>query len=321
MARIIAGLLVLSLSLIYHWQVLAPDANAQPADTFDDYASPGSYQTASVDALRLPATDSAPAVSVRIHYPQGEGPFPLIVFSHGLGGSKDSFAPVTSHWASHGYVVVQPSHDDSGVGFRDGGMHPPMEKVRERLANITTVLDGLETLQSLVPSLAGRIDADRIAVAGHSYGSFITLLAGGASIDDGDTENLSLAYPGLRCILPISPSGRGDYGLNDDSFKALSLPMMVITGTRDQRNGRPDDWRMEPYHLSPAGAKYLLVIRDAEHGHFGGDAVSDAPDMVRPATTAFWDACLLQKQAGLAYLNSPEGFRRDAGERASFEIR
>jgi predicted dienelactone hydrolase len=43
---------------------------------------------------------------MRIHYPDGAGPFPLIVWSHGAGGSKDNYLGLMEHWASHSYVTV-----------------------------------------------------------------------------------------------------------------------------------------------------------------------------------------------------------------------
>jgi predicted dienelactone hydrolase len=44
-------------------------------------------------------------VPVKIHFPStGEGLFPVVFFSHGLGGSREGYAYLGRHWASHGIV-------------------------------------------------------------------------------------------------------------------------------------------------------------------------------------------------------------------------
>jgi predicted dienelactone hydrolase len=49
-----------------------------------------------------------------IEYPTRGGPYPVIVFSHGFGGSNTSYTPLTEYWAGHGYIVIKPSHADAG---------------------------------------------------------------------------------------------------------------------------------------------------------------------------------------------------------------
>ena len=38
---------------------------------------------------------------------------PVIIFSHGLGGSREGYWPLAEAWASAGFVVIQPSHPGS----------------------------------------------------------------------------------------------------------------------------------------------------------------------------------------------------------------
>jgi predicted dienelactone hydrolase len=49
-----------------------------------------------------------------IEYPTRGGPYPVIIFSHGFGGSNTSYTPLTEYWAGHGYIVIKPSHADAG---------------------------------------------------------------------------------------------------------------------------------------------------------------------------------------------------------------
>ena len=64
-------------------------------------------------------------LSMTIEYPTRGGPFPVIVFSHGFGGSNVGYTPLTEYWAGHGYIVIKPSHADSGK------LGPILEQRRE----------------------------------------------------------------------------------------------------------------------------------------------------------------------------------------------
>ena len=272
------------------------------------YAESGPFSFQGVESLTLEDQQRGTDVLVRIYYPNGDGPFPVIVFSHSVGGSKDLFGAISMHWASHGYVAVHPTHDDTGVRMGPDGMQPPPEKVRGRVRDVMAVLDALEQIENQIPDLQGKLDGNRLAVAGHSYGSFTTMASGGVTVDLGPESNVNLGDPRVRCILPISPSGRGDYGMNDASWENLTIPALFITGTADQREGRHETWRMEPYEFSPAGDKYQMVVEGAQHFSFGGDRPDggDAPTYVKAASSAFWDFCLNGAGQGKTWLE--DGF-------------
>lgn len=145
--------------------------------------------------------------------------FPVIVFSHGAGASgRDGFA-ITSYWASHGYIVLCPTHADSvalagdardarergrrdgrdsggggdgsdgsdgrgGGGLRQliaGSMRDPTSGA-ERARDVSFVLDSLDEIARRVPDLSGRMDKKRIGVGGHSLGAYTAQLLGGATV-------------------------------------------------------------------------------------------------------------------------------------------
>jgi predicted dienelactone hydrolase len=282
-------------------------------------AEAGKLPVATVETLTVPDARRSTDVVAKIYYPDASGVFPVIVFSHGLGGNKNAFEVVARHWASRGYISIHPTHDDRGIGLTDGRMILPPDRVAARVRDIVAMLDALDHIEKVVPALSGRIDRGRLAVAGHSYGAFVAMLAGGVTVEAGDGTNRGFGDPRVRCVLPVSPAGRGDYGFNDRSWANLDVPALFITGTRDVRGGRASDWRMEPYRFSPAGGKYLVVIEDAAHASFGRvEAGNDAPAYVQAASTAFWDGCLREDAAARTYLTAEGGgFRRFAGTRAT----
>src|SRR4051794_36238754 len=55
-------------------------------------------------------------VEVSIEYPtRGTGPFPIIIFSPGYGGSSHGYEGLISYWTSYGYVCIRPMHSDAGA--------------------------------------------------------------------------------------------------------------------------------------------------------------------------------------------------------------
>ena len=65
-----------------------------------------------VEVARFEWTDAARhrSVPVKIYYPKSAGRCPVIIMSHGLGGTRDGYEYLGRHWASHGYVSVHPQH-------------------------------------------------------------------------------------------------------------------------------------------------------------------------------------------------------------------
>jgi predicted dienelactone hydrolase len=110
-------------------------------------------------------------LQVRVSAPATGTGLPVIVFSHGFGWSMDGYAPLADFWAAHGFMVIQPTHLDSrtlGIPAED----PRTPRIwRLRIEDLTRVLDELDVLETSVPGLAGRLDRDRVAVAGHSWGA------------------------------------------------------------------------------------------------------------------------------------------------------
>src|SRR5260221_12352089 len=55
-------------------------------------------------------------IPIRLYLPKEKKPAPVVLFSHGLGGSREGSAYLGNHWAARGYVAVflqHPGSDDS----------------------------------------------------------------------------------------------------------------------------------------------------------------------------------------------------------------
>lgn len=106
-----------------------------------------------------------------LFYPDAAGLFPLVVFSHGLRGSPESFATALRSWAAAGFVVAAPTFPYTNVDAR------PYRK-RDILHQPDDLRHVLAELRRLARAphdpLRGRIDTDRIAAIGHSAGGYTT---------------------------------------------------------------------------------------------------------------------------------------------------
>jgi predicted dienelactone hydrolase len=252
-------------------------------------------------------------LQLRIHYPDASGPFPLIVWSHGAGGSKDNYLTLMQHWASHGYVTIQPTHSDSRslaakprdpVSFRDWQSRP---------ADLSFILDSLAEIEARELALKDLIDGKRVGVGGHSYGANTAQLIGGARAFPIGGEK-SFEDPRVSAVMLLSGQGPGEM-LTEKSWSHFKKPMFVMSGSADgpTRTGQPAEWRKKPYELSPSNDKYLVWVKGLDHGYGGisgwnfNPKNKPNPDHVRYTkvlTTAYWDAYLKESAEARAYLES-----------------
>jgi len=285
-------------------------AAPQPASYTPSYAfDMGSSPVGVIPSALLRDATRNKDVEVSIEYPtRGAGPFPIIIFSPGYGGSSHSYEALISYWTSYGYVCIRPMHADAGAlrdtmndllqmkpqdsrpGHRDRTPPNPdtvartrpnlaeaiWDKEREpqwsnRVRDITVILDSLNDLEKNYPELAGKMDHTRIGVGGHSYGAFTAMLVGGAKTFS--NPPVSGADPRVKAILAMSPQGvAANRGLTTESWRDLHVPTMFMTGTRDYGANEMEspDWRRTAYENSAAGDKYFVLVRNAGHMTFTG---------------------------------------------------
>jgi predicted dienelactone hydrolase len=265
-------------------------------------------------------------VRIRTFYPVMAGKYPVIVFSHGAGGSDTCCESLTRHWATYGYITLQPIHDDSVAQRRSSGDENARfpQAVREALKNpalwesrprdISFLLDSLGALQKRVAGLNGKIDTSRIGVAGHSMGSYTAEAIAGALVDLSGHAGQNFYDPRAKAILCLSPQGPGQFGLTAHSFGTISLPFMGITGSLDNLGPLANAaWHKIPFERSQPGDKYEVFIQGASHMSFitaetvNSSRSSQAAAILgytNSASLAFWDAYLKDDPGAKQFLQS-----------------
>lgn len=131
------------------------------------------YPTAA--PLPTPATKIGPyEVAAAFDVPAQPGAKPLVVISHGHGGSSLGLHDLATHLAAHGFMVATFEHPKDN--FRDSSGNGKAEVMAGRALQVTATISALLD----APRWKPLVDADRIGVAGFSAGGYTSLLVVGA---------------------------------------------------------------------------------------------------------------------------------------------
>jgi predicted dienelactone hydrolase len=255
---------------------------------------------------------------LRIYLPQTSDPAPVILFSHGLGGSRDNNPYLGEHWAQRGYFVVFVQHPGSDETVwksqptlkRMAAMKEAasLENVIARGKDIPFVIQTLTAWNGQTHPLQGRMKLERIGMSGHSFGANTTQSVAGQTFPGG---RISFTEPRIDAAVMMSP---GPPALGDPAaaFRDIRIPCLLLTGTQDESplgKQTPED-RLKVFpHLQKAPA-WQVVFAGATHMDFGqrsiqGEAIHGTRyhRAILALTTAFWDATLHTNPAATAWLN------------------
>lgn len=308
------------------------------AETLHAYEAP--KPSADVEVVRCEWRDAARdrEVPAKFYLPKdGAGPFPIIIFSHGLGGSRDGYEYLGRHWAGCGYVSVHLQHhgSDDAVwkGVESAGRARAMREATTNLANTTNrpkdvsfAIDQLIELNGDPSSpLKGRLDTKRIGVAGHSFGGFTTMAVAGQVF-----PMANLADPRVKAAIQMSaPVARP--AARERAYAGITTPVFHMTGTRDDSpiGETKAAERRIPFDRMTAAETCLVIFKDGDHMIFSGREQPDAErkgqdavfqELICAGSTAFWDAWLKGDAAARAWLMDG-GFARRLGGEGTFETK
>lgn len=280
-------------------------------------------------------------VPVKLYAPRAadsKQKFPVILFSHGLGGSRAAGTLWANHWASHGFIVVSMQHGGSDETLWKGRSVENVESNLKagmtlsnlglRVGDVRYVIDDIERRANAGEGIWKNADPSRIGMSGHSFGAQTTLAVTGQK-----SPNLA-GQSGLdsriAAAIAFSPNARNKSNLARQ-FGDIRIPFFSVTGTEDGSVlGDGTTWqdRTLPFESMPAGGKYLMVLDGADHSVFGGQEIrrraktsnDDAVQRnVRAATLAFWKAHLEGDKSAQMWL--VEDFKKSIAEKDRFSAK
>lgn len=253
-------------------------------------------------------------------YPDADGTFPLLIFSHGNWSTKDKYQGIIKHWVSHGYIVLSPNHDDccsmiQGIFY--SVWYGQLGLIERRVESVKLLMDNLDLVEAAIPALEQKIDRDRIALAGHSFGAFTAQQFIGAGVFDPHVGRFKYYRDDrIKAVVAISPPGPMFDSITEKSWMEVDRPMLVTTGTWDVNASFWPDWRLHKMSFDTAKPddKFAVVIQGADH-YFGNlicrperDALpqKNALKMLNTTAVAFLDAYVKDKRVAKEFLKSGE---------------
>jgi dienelactone hydrolase len=190
-------------------------------------------------------------------YSPKSSPKAVIFVSHGAGSSVAAMRKVIDRLVASDFAVLAPLHTDS--------MTLPAEK-RENLQ--AAFGSRIADMTATAGYARGRFSGVPMGALGYSYGSLIAMMGGGA------VDYVAPAkVPEMKAILTFSSPGViAGLIVPDRAFANLSVPTMMITGTRDTVPGFVTDpaAHLVPFEKSPANGRYALIIDEATHEFVSG---------------------------------------------------
>ncbi|OIN86821.1 MAG: hypothetical protein AUJ12_04185 [Alphaproteobacteria bacterium CG1_02_46_17] len=250
----------------------------------------------------------------------GSGPFPVILWSHGLGGSRDGAGFISRFIASHGYIVVHIQHHGTDSSLWEGKKGHPWDVIRathiprhatlNRFKDVPFVLDQLATLD-----IAPLMDLNKIGMSGHSFGAMTTQIMAGQKRGHGK-RLYDLYEPRIKAGIAYSPGPHMEKKGHtpQDFYGAIKIPLLVMTGTDDDsplKNFGYKD-RLEVFTHSGGPDQHLIVMDGGDHMVYNGSRGQlDANPkqetheaIIKILSLAFWDAYLKDDMAAKNWLTS-----------------
>lgn len=220
---------------------------------------PGSPERKITVEVWYPADPSTAAPEGRdVDLDSDGGPYPLIVFAHGVMGSRGQSRAYTRHLASHGYVVAAPDFPLSNGGAPGG---PRVTDIANQPVDVSFVINELLLRNAEADHfLYNAVDGEEIGVTGHSWGGLTTLLTAFGPYSDAR----------VKAILPIA--GPACF-MDPTSASDTSVPMLVVDGSIDLLVPRAS---AHPAYEFAKAPKYYVEIAGANHLRFADVDIDDA---------------------------------------------
>lgn len=254
--------------------------------------SPLAVFAAAATHVELPAPDGR---RIDVSVWQAADERGVVIFSHGFNGSPAAYGRMLSQWVDDGFTVVAPLHVDS-LRHPDHARYDGQAAFATRIADLAVARGFIKATRPGRPLIA----------AGHSFGSLMSLIEGGAVTVAGP-----LGDPDVKAVVAFSSAGDLQGVILPATYEGLRTPALMITGDADLVPGYVSDWHAHrsPFDRGAPGDKMLMVFSGADHSLVRNADAADFEMMVR-TTTDFMEAYALGDVAArtrLDALTAPDG--------------
>ncbi|QLL29381.1 alpha/beta hydrolase [Thermosynechococcus sichuanensis E542] len=263
---------------------------------------------------RLQLTGHSRVVAADLYLPivpRGQR-IPVVIVSHGLGANRYSYRYLCQHLASHGFAVIALEHVGSStrqvLSFPMGYISPrtAAQEFLDRPLDVTFVLNRLEAFPEQLYPWAGRLNLERVAMIGQSFGGYTALALAGAPLDFQqlrrhctrsvlDSFNVSLLLqcqaqalppkvyslkdPRVQAVIAVNPITSAVF--SPESLSQLKIPVMFVAASDDTIAPAVDE-QIYPFTWLRTPDRYLVLMDDATHFSTIGEAGQNEPVLPIP---------------------------------------
>jgi predicted dienelactone hydrolase len=248
-------------------------------------------------------------IPLKRYLPAGAVRPPVVLFSTGLGADRGHYAYLGRHWAGRGYAVFVIQHPGSDAAIFSEPQSDPFWAVMRAALRKRNWTDRPLDVGFLIDRIAAgegglALDAERIGVAGHSFGAYTALATAGLRVELPGAGGRGFGDARVRAVVEMSFPGDMGGALGPGAFEAVRAPCLHLAGTRDDTPmlGAWAADRRIPFDRITGAEQYLVTIAGADHFALAdnergldGRPVRRNPAVHRTAcliTAAFWDAHL-----------------------------
>jgi len=241
------------------WYPATDEARRTPKNKYSDFI-PGGV-TPEIDQLIKQSYKMSVAEIDKIYWNEAhrnvavrKGRYPLVVFSHGNGGSRNQNTFWCDYLASHGYIIVSADHtgnarwtiiDGKPVVFQGSER---ANSAKDRPLDTSFLLDQMIRWDKGADKrFAGRIDTDHAAITGMSFGSYTAHWA-----SDQDAR--------FKAVIAMSGAPA--------SHTNLTVPSLRMLGTEDRTIGVAGNAAIRDNHAKHTGPSFLLELKNGGHFSF-----------------------------------------------------
>ncbi len=278
-------------------------------------------------------------VKIKVYHPVGrsDAPFPVIIWSHGLGGSVDGAAFLARFLCSHGYIIVNVQHHGTDSSLWEGKEGHPWDIIRRQVIPRSATLNRFSDVPFVLDQLPDyfrakeiKSDMSQLGMSGHSFGALTTQVMGGMIFPDAQGRLQKYADERFKAGILYSPGPIEHLGMDapEDIYGSIDIPMFHMTGTDDDSPIENWDYtkRLIVYEKSERAEKHLLVIKDGDHMVFNGSrgklGVNPNKDkhegIIKIAALAYWDMMLKNDAAAKDWFIGG-GFTQWLGDEGTFK--
>jgi len=250
---------------------------------------------------------------------------PVIIWSHGFGGSRDGAAFISRYLTSYGYTLVHITHHGTDSSLWEGQPGHPWDVLRKvsvtrettlhRMHDVPFVLDQLSVWAEENPGVGRYMDLSCFGMSGHSFGAMTSQVMAGQMFPNEGGQLISLREPRISCGVLYSPVPiRHLVGEEPEPhiYGPIDIPLFHMTGTEDASplHDFGYDRRLVVHEYSDHPEKYIQVLEGGDHMVYNGTrgklGASDLREVheaqIKTAALAFWDTYLKDDEKAREWL-------------------